>query len=403
MAIPPVVALEIGTSKVVALVGEMREDGHIVITGIGEHESTGVRKGEIVDLQNAALCVRAALGGAEETGKVTINQVHVAVSGGHIQGIVNSGEVPVIDPSGLIGRDDVDSVMEVAQAINLPPDREMLHTLCQHFRIDNQDDVIDPEGMVGAKLALNMLLIHGVRARLRNVINVVQNVPVDVGDVAFGGLCSAMAVLTPEQKRSGVIVVDLGGGTTDYVAYADNVVAAVGAFGLGGDHVTNDIALAFKIPNAQAERLKRESGSAVPVAAPGTVPRQVTLPPEGGFQGRSVSVKSLHAVISARVEEILVMTRKRLEKENVLHHIGAGIVLTGGAARLQGVVPLAEKVFDLPCSIGKPINVSGLAVVTDGPEFSTCCGLVQYGFEESEEDERGSSVLGKLKKLFGGW
>jgi cell division protein FtsA len=402
MAIPPVVALEIGTSKVVALVGEMREDGHIVVTGIGEHESTGVRKGEIVDLQNVALCVRAALGIAEETGKVTINQVHVAVSGGHIQGIINSGEVPVLDPSGRIAQDDVDSVMEVAQAVNLPPDREMLHTLCQHFRIDNQDDVIDPEGMVGAKLSLNMLLIHGVRARLYNVINVVRSVPVEVSDVAFSGLCSALAVLTAEQKRSGVIVVDLGGGTTDYVVYADDVVAAGGAFGLGGDHITNDIALAFKIPTSEAERLKRESGSAI-LDASATASKQVVLPPEGGFQGRTVNLKALHTVINARADEILVMVRKRLEKENVLHHIGAGIVLTGGGARLRGIAPLAEKIFDLPCSIGKPINVSGLAVVTDGPEYATCSGLVLYGFEESDDRDVGASVLGALKKIFRGW
>jgi len=394
------VALEIGTSKVVALVGEMREDGHIVITGMGEHESTGVRKGEIVDLQNAALCVRSALGAAEETGKVTINQVHVAVSGGHIQALINSGEVPVIDPAGRISRDDVDAVMNVAEALNLPPDREMIHTLCQHFRVDNQVGVIDPEGLVGAKLALNMLLVHGVRARLHNVINVVKSVPLEVSDAAFGGWCSALAVLTPNQKRDGAIVVDLGGGTTDYVAYSDNVVAAAGVLGVGGDHVTNDIGLAFKIPTAQAERLKRESGSAV--FDPATGSKQVVIPAEGGFQGRTVHLKALHTVVNARVDEILVMIRKRLDKESVLHHIGAGVVLTGGGARLHGVVRLAEKIFDLPCSVGKPINVSGLAVVTEGPEYATCSGLVQYGFQESDDGEAGSSILNKFLGFFKG-
>ena len=171
---------------------------------------------------------------------------------------------------------------------------------------------------------------------------------------------------------------------------------------MGGDHITNDIALAFKIPTAEAERLKRESGSAL-VDASGRSAKQVVLPPEGGFQGRTINLKALHTVIGARVDEILVMVRKRLEQDNVLHHIGAGVVLTGGGARLRDVTPLAEKVFDLPCSVGKPIHVSGLATATEGPAYATCCGLVQYGFEESEERDKGSSILGAVTRFFRGW
>jgi cell division protein FtsA len=276
MSYPPIVALEIGTTKVVAVVAEMRDDGHIMVVGVGECRSSGIRKGEVIDLENAVVCVRSALAMAEESGKVTIRQVHLAVSGGHIQSLVSSGAVPVMDEDGEITRDDIEQVMDVARKVSLPPEREPLHTICQHFCIDNQERVIRPEGMEGARLSLDMLVVHGVRTRLNNTVRVVRSVPMDVEDVAFSGLGSALAVLTAEQKKSGVVVIDLGGGKTDYLAYAGSVVAAVGALGVGGDHVTNDIAQAFNIPNGHAERLKRETGRALPDATLST--ERITLP-----------------------------------------------------------------------------------------------------------------------------
>jgi cell division protein FtsA len=221
-----------------------------------------------------------------------------------------------------------------------------------------------------------------------------------VADVAFSGLCSALAVLTPEQKKSGAVLVDVGGGTTDYVAYADNVVAAAGSFEVGGDHVTNDIAQAFKIPVSQAENLKRQSGSAVIEAAGAS--QRVTLTPEDGFVGRSVSLRSLHAVVNARLDEILVMVRKALEKERLLHGIGAGVVLTGGVARQKGIVKLAERVLGVPCAVGKPRHVGGQATAIEGPEYAACVGMVQYGFKTALERAPSDGPVGWLKeKLFG--
>lgn len=399
MPLPPIVALEIGTSKVIALVGEMREDGHIMITGMGEHPATGVRKGEIIDLENAVVCVRSALEAAEESGKVAIRQVHLAVSGGHIQSLINRGTVPVLDEDSEISREDIEQVMEVARAVNLSADRDILHTICQHFCIDEQERVIKPEGMEGAKLSLDMLVLHGIRSRLRNTIRVVSNVPMEVQDVAFSGLCSALSVLTAEQKKSGAVVIDLGGGTTDYLAYAGNVVAAAGALGVGGDHITNDITLGFNIPVARAENLKRESGCAI-IKNASSMSQKMTLPPELGFPGRSISLKALHTVINARADETLRMVKKRLENGDILHHVGAGIILTGGGAHLRGISKLTETIFSLPCTIGRPRNVSGLATATEGPEYAACCGLVQYGFRTLGERER-ASPLDWLKGLFG--
>ncbi len=398
MSVAPVVALEIGTSKVLALVAEMREDGCVMITGIGEEPSAGIRKGEVVDLENAITCTRSVLAMAEESGKVAIRQVHLAASGGHISSLMNRGTVPVLDKDGEITRDDIDQVMEVARAVNLPVDREILHTICQQFCIDDQEQVIKPEGMEGAKLSLDMLVLHGIRNRLNNTIKVVSSLSVDVQDVVFSGLCSALAVLSAEQKQSGAVVIDLGGGTTNYLAYTKGVVADAGVLGVGGDHITNDIALAFNIPMLQAEDVKRESGCAVVKTAVG--PARIALPAEVGFPGCTVSVKSLHKVINARVEEMIDVIRRRLEVSGILHHIGAGVVLTGGGAHLKEIVTLVEDVFSLPCSIGRPRNVSGLAVATEGPEYATCCGLAQYGFKMQDKRRSGVSLGGWFKGIF---
>ena len=399
MVVPPIVALEIGTSKIVALVGEMREGGHVMITGMGKHPSTGVRKGEITDLENAGVCVRTALEEAEETGKVSIRQVHLAISGGHIQSLVNRGTVPVQSKDCEITQEDIDQVMEVARAVNLPPDRDILHTICQHFCIDDQEMVIQPEGMEGVKLSLDMLVLHGVRNRLRNAVRVVRSVPMEVQDVAFSGLCSALAVLTPEQKAGGVIVIDLGGGTTDYVAYADNVVAAAGALGVGGDHITNDIALAFNIPLSHAENLKRDSGNAVIDSS--STGQKISVPADVGFPGRSISLRSLHTVMSSRVDEVLRTIKKHLVSQDILNHVGAGVVLTGGCAHMRGIVSLTERIFGLPCIIGRPRGVSGLMSVTETPEFATCIGMVQYGFKYSR-GTRSTGIGALFKKLIGG-
>lgn len=398
MALPPIVALEIGTSKVAALVGEMREDGNIMITGIGEQESKGVRKGAVIDLETAALCVKSALQAAEENGKVEIHEVHLVVSGGHFRSTINRGSVPVLNPDKVITNEDIEEVMEMARAVSLPDDRDVLHTICQHFCIDEQQYVVNPEGMEGSKLALDMLVLHGVRSRIRNTIRVVRSIPLEVLDVAFSGLCSALAVLTPEQKQGGVIVMDLGGGTTDYVAYAEDVIAAAGALGVGGDHVTNDIAQAFNIPNHRAETLKKENGMAV--RDDSRARQEVALPAEVGFPGRNVNLLSLDTVIHARMEETLMMIKKQLDDDGITRHIGAGVVLTGGGAHLNGVGRLIESIFGLPCIVGKPKGMSGLVVAADKPEYAACCGLIQYGFKNAAE-KRDTMRFGQwIKHLF---
>jgi len=395
MRFPPVVALEIGTSKVVALVGELREDGHIVVTGMGQHDSAGVRKGEVTDFDNALVCVRSALGAAEETGQVAIHQVHLALSGGHIQSLVNRGTIPVLTPAEGVTADDVEQVTELARSVNLTAERQVLHSIGQIFYVDDER-VGRPLGFEGATLALDMLILHAKGSHVRNAVKLLRSIPVEVADVAFSGLCSALAVLTPEQKEGGALVIDLGGGTTTFVAYAAGTLAAAGALGLGGDHATNDIAMAFSIPRGQAERLKKVSGCAVTEdTARGA---RLTLPPEVGYPGRSISLQALHTVVHLRMAEILGVILRNLERLGILHQLGAGVVLTGGGAGMKGLQKLAERTFRAPCAIGKPVGISGLAAATDEPAYASAVGMLRYAFKSAATPETAaSSVMTKLK------
>ncbi len=391
MSVSPVVAVEIGTSKVVALVGEVREDGHIVVTGMGEHSSTGVRKGEITDVDHAQTCVRAALATAEENAQVTIHQVHLALSGGHIETTSNRGAIPVRSGDHVVTEDDVEEVTELARAVNLPAERKILHSIGQIFYVDGER-VGNPVGFEGAQLALDMLILHAKTSHVRNCARPLRNIQQDVADVAFSGLCSALAVVTPEQKEGGVLVIDLGGGTTTYVAYAAGMLAAAGAFGLGGDHVTNDIALAFSIPRSQAERLKIEAGCAVTDEASRT--SRVNLPPEVGYPGRTVSLSSLHTVVHLRMSEILNLILQDIERLGFRHQLGAGVILTGGGARMKGIRTLAERTFRAPCAVGVPIGFSGLQQSIESPEYATAAGMLRYAARNAAGQRRSSPLKG---------
>ncbi len=394
MSMPPIVALEVGTTTVRVLIGESRDDGHLMITGLGECASRGVRKAEIVDFDNALGCVRNALQMAEENGRVIINSVHLLVSGGHITSFVNRGSVPVMNPHREITREHVEHVMETARTVNLTPDRQILHTICQQYHVDDQEGVVQPEGLEGARLSLDMLIVHGVLNRLRNIAKVVRSAQVDVVDVAFSGLCAAVATLTAEEKEGGCVLVNLGGGTTDYVAYAHNAIATAGAFGVGGDHITNDVACGLRIATVDAERLKEESGSAVVDMAARS--QKVVFTPEGGSPERAVRLSDLHTIVHLRMEETLRLVKNHLVEQELLHALSAGVVLTGGGARLKNVVRLAEKVFGLPCRIGHPKGVAGLAAVTESPQYAAPVGMVRYGFRNLSQGGEGGGLWDKL-------
>ncbi len=392
----PVVALEIGSAKIIALVGERREDGHVMVTGMGEGPSRGVTKGEIVDPAAAQEAVLAAVARAEESGGVEIRRVYVAVSGGHIESLVNTGVVPVLDPDGRIGPADIEKVVGVARAVSLPADRDAIHTICQHYCLDDRQRVLSPEGLTARRLSLDMLVIHAVRAALDNAVGVLEECRLEVADMVFAGLCSGLSVLSPEQKKGGALVLDLGAGTTEYLVYTGGVVAAAGALAVGGDHVTNDLAVAFNIPGRLAERCKRESGSAVP--RPELAGQRLSVAADTGFAGRTIPLKAFDQVVHLRVAETLALVRRRLEALDLLPRLAAGVVLVGGGAHMSGIAELASEVFGLPCTTGKPRGISGLATATEGPQYAAAAGLVQYGFHDAAMRRRARPrVTGWLK------
>lgn len=246
-------------------------------------------------------------------------------------------------------------------------------------------------------LTLNVMAIHGIKSRIDNAVNVAKSAELDVTDVAFSGICASLAVLTAEQKRNGVVLIDLGGGTTNYVAYVNNVISAVGSLAVGGDHVTNDIALAFSIPLNRAEELKRTEGCAVIDADLSA--RRVTLPADIGFEERVLSCKALHTVINARMDETLRVVRSRLDEAGVLSQVGGGVILTGGGAYLRKVTELGQRVFGLPCHVGTPVNVDGLETAEQPAALASAAGLALYGHVTYEDH----SLFSPVKNIFKGW
>lgn len=395
MAIPPIAALEIGTSRTVVCVGES-ENGRVKITGTGSYPTTGVRKGQIFDVTQARTGVETAVKQAEKQSDVSIWQVLLALSGGHIMTTVNPGMLTIRSSDYVVSRDHIEEVIENAKEVHLDPDRQVLHTITQTFTVDDQPGIVKPEGMRCKMLSLNVMAVHGVKSRIENAVNVAKSAGLEVVDVAFSGVCAALAALTVEQKRNGVVLIDLGGGTTNYVAYSNDVVVALGSVAVGGDHVTNDIALAFNIPQNSAEELKRTEGSALIDAERGT--ERITLKTAVGFEERTLSCKALHTVINARMDETLRVVRARLHEAGVLPHVGGGVVLTGGGAYLRRVTELAQRVFGAPCRIGVPVNVDGLEQEDQPAALCTAAGLALYGHMTYED--RG--VLAPVKNIFRG-
>lgn len=390
----PVVGLDIGTSKVRIVVGEGRDDGMIMITGIGEAESRGIKKGIITDVKLAVDSIRRALRNAEASSHVSIREVYLAISGNHVKAEINNGTVPISNNEDGVTDEDIDRVTEIAGTVNLPSEREKLHVFHRYFFVDNGEPVIDPRGLHGAKLHGEVMVVHFLRSVAQTLINTVRQVPLDIADVVFSGVCCAMSVLTPAEKKEGVLLIDIGGGVTEYIGYVDSVVNCMGVIGVGGDHITSDISVAFNLPMNQAEILKKEHGHYLTEYE--TSKPRVTLPPAPGFSGRTVNLKSLHVVMNARMEEILQIIKKEIDKFHLLHRLRSGVVFVGGGGRGNGLIELAEKIFGVRCRIGGPKNINGVSRVLE-PEYSVGVGLVEYGLKV-EGDKK--SLLEKIFSCF---
>lgn len=381
MAVHLITALEIGTTSIKVLMAEVREDGGLMVAGLGECESRGVRKGEIVDFDKALDAVRRAMEAAEASANKSIGErVYLAASGGRAESLLHAGGIPVLneydEPGGEITREDIDQALDVARKIPLPDDRIRLHTLQQTFEVDGRAGIVNPERMLAEELRVGMLLIHGQRSVVENLKKLMESVPVVCADAAFGGFCSALAVLTPEQKRAGVVVIDLGGGTTDYIVYNAGLVKLAGSIAIGGDHVTSDICSGLNLTRRQAETLKKESGSSLINRLQSD--QSISIPAEGGFSGRVVRAATLNTIINARMEETFKLIAEKIEEEGLSGILSAGVILTGGGAAMAGLTDLAQQVFNAPCQTGRVHDCVGLSTKQEGVRFASVIGCVRY-------------------------
>ena len=400
-----IVGLEIGTSKVCAVVGESREGGTdpakagLNIIGLGQARSRGVRKGELVDAQQAEEDVRNAIVEAEQMADVEIRSVYLGVTGGHIRGFNNRGVHPVVSADREITDDDVQDVIKNAKAINLPTENSVVHAIRQHFFVDGQDGVTNPVGMLGSRLEVDMHVVHGNTNRLQNAIRLVKGMQLEVDEIVFNGLASSLALLSNEQKELGALVIDIGGGTTDYVVYTDGVIKHTGVLAIGGDHVSNDLAYGLKVPLSRAEKLKLEHGSALmDDAAKG---QTVTITNELGLPLKTVNIEHLRRIMSLRLEEIFQLVAQDLEQLGLLDYLRAGVFLAGGGARVPHIAKLAEPILQMPVSLGQTNSVSGLKSALGQPEFVTGIGLVKFGSFKARKREGKPSLTQGIKGALG--
>ena len=385
-----IVGLEVGTSKVCAVVG---------IVGLGQARSRGVRKGEIADAPAAEEDVRHAIVEAEQMADVEIRSVYLGVTGGHVRGFNNRGVHPVVSADREISEDDVQDVIKNAKTINLPAQNHVVHAIRQHFLVDGQDGITNPVGMLGARVEVDVHVVHGNLNRLQNAIRTVKGLQLEVDDIIFCGLASSLALLSSEQKELGSLVIDIGGGTTEYVVYANGIVKHTGVLAVGGDHVSNDLAYGLKVSLSRAEQLKVEHGSAmVDESIKG---QTLTLASELGLQPKQINLEHLRRIMSVRLEEIFQLVGQDLEQAGVLDYVRAGVFLCGGGSRSPDIARLAEQVLGMPVCVGKTNSISGLKSALDQPEFATAIGLVKFGSFHQRKRSAKSSLADGIRTTLG--
>jgi cell division protein FtsA len=388
-----IVGLEIGTSKVCAVVGELNAEGALNIVGLGQARSRGVRKGEIADVPAAEEDVRHAIVEAEQMADVEIRSAYLAVTGGHLRGFNNRGVHPVVSADREISEEDVKDVIKNAKTINLPAQNHVIHAIRQHFFVDGQDGITNPVGMLGARVEVDVHVVHGNLNRLQNAIRTVKGLQLEVDDIVFSGLASSLALLSNEQKELGSLVIDIGGGTTEYVVCANGIIKHTGVLAVGGDHVSNDLAYGLKVSLSRAEQLKIEHGSAL--LDENVKGQTITLANELGLQPKLVNLEHLQRIMSVRLEEIFQLIGQDLEQSGVLDYLRAGVFLSGGGARIPKIAMLAEQVLGLSAGIAKTSSISGLRSALDQPEFATAIGLVKFGsFHQRKKGCRSSLAEG---------
>ncbi|MEC8691617.1 MAG: cell division protein FtsA [Verrucomicrobiota bacterium] len=397
--------LEIGTSTICVVVGEVLGNGSIKILGVGQAPSRGVRKGEIVDFETAQTCLNDALVEAEEKSDVEISNVYLAVSGSHIESLCNKGSIriPEVDGVNEITEEDLDEVREIARDIKLPPENVFLHSIIRDYYVDGQEKVQNPVGRQGQVVEADYHIIHGIKTRLQNTIRCVREIPINVEEVVFSPIAAAQVMLKRDDKDRGALLIDIGGGVTDYVMYTGGSVAQSGCIGVGGDHITNDISVVMKIPLTRSEKLKTDHGSALPENDEDS---SIVLDDDPLKSGLEIDKELLNQIINARATEIFEQLKDRITKHDNLDTLGAGVFLTGGASKLKDIDKISEDILGLPVSLARISSMSGASAPFENPQLATAMGLIRYAqmieSDKSENENLVSKIGKKLGGIFGG-
>jgi cell division protein FtsA len=396
---PLVVGLDIGTSKVVALVGELGVDGAIDVIGLGSQPSRGLKKGVVVNIESTVQSIQRAVEEAELMAGCEINAVYAGIAGSHIRSLNSHGVVAIRDRE--VTHADVEHVIDAAKAVAIPADQRILHVLPQEFIIDGQEGIRDPIGMSGVRLEAKVHIVTGADSAAQNIIKCVQRCGLVVEDIVLEQLASSFAVLTDDEKELGVCIVDVGGGTTDIAVFSGGAIRHTAVIPIAGDQVTNDIAVSMRTPTQYAEDIKVRFACALSQLA--NPDESIEVPSVGDRPARRLARQTLAEIVEPRYEELFNLIREELRRSGFEEVIAAGLVLTGGSARMEGAIELAEEIFHVPVRLGVPQAVRGLADAVQNPIYSTAVGLLLYARENLQPAARsallGNSVGGALTRM----
>jgi len=397
-----IVGLDIGTSKVAALVGSLGADGTLEILGMGSHASKGLKKGVVVNIEDTVTAIQRALEEAELMADCKIASAYAGIAGSHIKSFNSTGMVAVKDRE--VSPLDVERAIETAKAVNIPTDQQILHVLRQEFIIDGQEDVREPLGMSGVRLEVKVHIVTGAVSAAQNIVKCVRRCGLEVNDLILQPLASSRAVLSEDEKDLGVCLIDVGGGTTDLAIFTHGAIRHTAVIPIAGDQITNDIAMALRTPTAEAESIKLRHGVALrQLADPNEM---IEVPGIGDRAPRTMSRQTLAEVIEPRVDELYQLVQKVLHDSGFEDLLSSGIVLTGGSSVMQGMVELGEEIFHMPVRIGMPRYAGGLSEVVRNPRYATAVGLLLEGVTQTQAGrfsrQNGSvrAVLGRMKQWF---
>jgi cell division protein FtsA len=394
-----IVGLDIGTSKVVAIVGEITSDGEIEIIGLGSSQSRGLKKGVVVNIESTVQTIQRAVEEAELMAGCEIHSVYAGIAGSHIRSLNSHGIVAIRDNEVSIG--DIDRVIDAARAVAIPADQKILHILPQEFVIDSQEGIKEPIGMSGVRLEAKVHMVTGSVSSAQNIIKCVRRCGLEVDDIILEQLASSSAVLTEDEKNLGVCLVDVGGGTTDIAIFTDGAIHHTAVIPIAGDQVTNDIAVALRTPTQHAEDIKVRYACALTQLA--NPEETIEVPSVGDRPARRLARQTLAEVVQPRFEELYSLVQAELRRSGYEELIAAGIVLTGGSAKMEGAIELAEEIFHMPVRVGVPQYVSGLSDVVKNPIYSTGVGLLLFGHKQLQNSMPGmrldNSVRGVWQRM----